>query len=265
MSCRVFGCRFSKTHVTAAHRCGKCSSRGHGVMECGKLEKIEQLKRYLHEDIVLPESQHCRSETCNDHQTHQSEAHHCGYCDMLHEEQQCPQRDTFWLIKCPICRKHNTIGKSDHITVSPDQLCVICQENRPTVTFKSCGHSICCQVCIAEMDAIQNDISLDDYYCIEPETGPMSLVTSQDPDHRRVPRALINVAQRLFNGHTNPVYGQIYAGMGCTWFVRKITPSSPVEVFFLHSDAMGQYVENHLPQIQKFIDGCVLVSPLPGV
>ena len=39
--CKVNYCRFADKHTTFGHRCGKCGKYGHGQMECGDEELIE--------------------------------------------------------------------------------------------------------------------------------------------------------------------------------------------------------------------------------
>jgi hypothetical protein len=263
MSCKVYGCRFSDTHTTAAHLCGKCQTYGHGMKECGNWSLLDTLKPFLVD--TLPDDTHCQFETCNHPQTHTTGAHHCGHCRQRHGELQCPQRANFWLVKCPVCRIHNTVEK-ETVSLSVDletspPCCVMCQGDDQAIIFPTCKHRVCCKSCAEQLNRdYDHDAYLQTVEIVEPCTRPCSSIVSQDPDGLPVPQLLIDLAHRKFAGCAQPVYCVINAGMGCVWFVKKTTPTAPVEVFFLHSDNLGQYGDSHIPQMQQFITGCVQVS-----
>ena len=50
--CKVNYCRYPDKHTTFGHRCGKCGGYGHGQMECGNDELMEDLRNYRNE--ILP-------------------------------------------------------------------------------------------------------------------------------------------------------------------------------------------------------------------
>lgn len=75
--CRVEGCRFPWSHVTSNHLC-PCGQRGHGQIECGNPNKINLLANYYNQ--ILPVSKQCKFNTCNNKETHSTEAHHCENC-----------------------------------------------------------------------------------------------------------------------------------------------------------------------------------------
>jgi hypothetical protein len=47
MSCKVNNCRHKYMHVTSMHQCGSCKLFGHGQMECGKHELMNNLKIFM--------------------------------------------------------------------------------------------------------------------------------------------------------------------------------------------------------------------------
>ena len=47
MNCKVKNCRFSSTHDTINHQCGSCKRFGHGRLECGNQQMIDNLKQYF--------------------------------------------------------------------------------------------------------------------------------------------------------------------------------------------------------------------------
>lgn len=87
MYCKVSGCRYSSSHTTRNHTCGKCKSYGHGQIECGNLSKISYLSQF-NED-KLPSNKYCVILNCDSKEYHSSNAHHCKYCTKLHPESSC--------------------------------------------------------------------------------------------------------------------------------------------------------------------------------
>ncbi len=55
-NCKVQGCRYSTSHSTESHKCGKCQQFGHGQVECGNLQKMKSLEKhftnYVSENIL---------------------------------------------------------------------------------------------------------------------------------------------------------------------------------------------------------------------
>lgn len=89
--CRANECKYPHSHVTKAHRCGKCGDFGHGLMECGNEAKIAALTRTSLRDR-LPERFHCDLSDCACRWSHTSEAHHCKKCGgRAHCMTNCPR------------------------------------------------------------------------------------------------------------------------------------------------------------------------------
>lgn len=90
-TCRAKGCRFSNTHVTLGHRCGKCNLFGHGVVECGKLNNILSLRNISRNDKIS-ENARCDVQDCLHKWSHIKSAHHCKKCsERGHSTSNCPQ------------------------------------------------------------------------------------------------------------------------------------------------------------------------------
>ena len=80
MQCTVKGCRYSTTHITAGHQCGKCHQYGHGRMDCNS-SQIQITKKCIVDG--------CRYSTCHDTQNHQ-----CGNCHQYgHGRRECGNND----------------------------------------------------------------------------------------------------------------------------------------------------------------------------
>ncbi len=90
MNCKVKGCRHNDTHVTYIHQCGKCKLFGHGQIECGKHNLMNQLKHYWSER--MPFYNRCKIDKCDAPDTHTTDGHCCIYCGL---------RDNKHLKRCP--------------------------------------------------------------------------------------------------------------------------------------------------------------------
>ena len=44
ITCKVKNCNFKYSHVTSGHKCGTCGEYGHGQLECGNIQMINELK-----------------------------------------------------------------------------------------------------------------------------------------------------------------------------------------------------------------------------
>ena len=79
--CLCEGCRFSKSHTTAYHRCGKCGSYGHGRIECYSNNNGNYSKQNLLFEIrnkypkTLPKENWCQIKDCKIRQTHNTNSH----------------------------------------------------------------------------------------------------------------------------------------------------------------------------------------------
>ena len=76
--CKVANCRYRHTHVTSGHLCGTCGEFGHGQVECGDINKINQLKNISQYDRV---EHRCTLRGCRYQWSHTNEAHHCSKCN----------------------------------------------------------------------------------------------------------------------------------------------------------------------------------------
>ena len=99
--CEVDNCRYPHSHVTSGHRCGKCYQYGHGFIECGDLDKINNLKNNYHYQR-LPYKLWCKKNGCRYFWSHNCRAHHCNNCGNNHSQ-----------IDCPISN-NNTVNNNNH-------------------------------------------------------------------------------------------------------------------------------------------------------
>lgn len=87
--CSAPYCRFSHTHVLAAHRCSLCKLNGHSQPQCGKYYRTDASQM----SVRIPVHCRCTVQGCHFPTYHTSEGHCCVLCG---------QRDGTHLKLCPI-------------------------------------------------------------------------------------------------------------------------------------------------------------------
>lgn len=183
MSCRVRGCRFPTTHITRAHVCGRCKCRGHGQMEHGNYEWIEQLESWSAREPPLPEDMHCTVSRCREPWSHTSLAHHCDTCgvrgicldcnpSLTAESDSDNDRrtasslmtDAYWsrythttervsssvptFLPCPMCRTKTSVDGPIYVSGDGRGTCVVCFDDSPLYMFSACRHACICETCL---------------------------------------------------------------------------------------------------------------------
>ena len=266
MSCKVQGCRFKFTHTTRGHLCSKCKQYGHGRIECGK---AHELNSFYNE--ILPSNKQCSFSNCKYKEYHTNDAHHCKKCLQNHSIHECPQIN-FRLnvrlneritVKCPLCRTDNDIilgkgkgkgkgqgkgkgkgkndkGKNDK---GKNDTCCVCLIAEANVVFPKCLHICCCFQCVKKLN--KND-DIKSYNLFNEILNEGNMETYCD---------IKQVKQLLSKSMESKIYTKSYAGMGCVLFIRRDFIDGDLLGFFLHSDCQGQYGVNHMPFVDKFIDG----------
>lgn len=161
--CQVLQCRYSNTHTTKGHCCGRCGIYGHGEIECLQPWRKITLEQYYND--VLPEDQLCTVDDCIFKQLHTTAAHHCPACKArsTHTVAECPitlsiqrtitqlpSQSTSKTINCPICRTENTIENPKKIFGLNDT-CSICLDNNVEILLPECSHCCICKVCYEKM------------------------------------------------------------------------------------------------------------------
>ena len=247
--CRVRGCRYKHSHVTSGHRCGKCNKNGHGQVECNNTTLIEHLEHFA--DNVLPNDKHCTMEECYNRNLHTTRAHHCEYfnCGENHSITECPliinvkQIILNYDITCPLCRKDNTISSNYVKIKGNDTKCSICYTNNVEVYFPSCGHVCVCHTCLQKLN--KNDE-------INNKNGNIKSESDLNSD-------VIERANKVLCDYAGKIYTMTYAGMGCTWYIKREDMREELCAFFMHSDCWGQYGAgagaDDRPALYRFIHG----------
>ena len=86
-TCKSTHCTYPHSHTTIAHKCGSCSTFGHGQVECGNQTLKNNLLKYYGDRIHF--SARCNIENCQNPDTHSATSHHCKKCTMRHDEKNC--------------------------------------------------------------------------------------------------------------------------------------------------------------------------------
>ena len=254
--CRVRNCRYSEYHITAGHMCGKCKKFGHGQIECGRKDMIEELKTQSSQDI-LPSEMHCTMHNCNSKHTHTTDSHVCPDCKCTHGTYGCDcgvsdsdsdytytsssssqkdsQKDSqknikkeSMKVKCPHCRRENKIEDLNKcLLYGISQKCSICFENDIEIRLPDCMHACLCKECVKKL-CVKNPPSQSQNY--------------------------VDIAMPYLRGH-NMSYIMLYAGQGCHVYVKR--RNNLYVSFFMHSDNWGQYgpSTDHRPRLKIFLEG----------
>ena len=239
--CKVSACRYTFSHVTKGHKCGKCKLYGHGQIECVN-DFLLKLLEDKSKDDILPYNKHCSIIGCKYKYLHSTSSHHCKYCDQNHSSLKCPLKvgilDKEYKLECPICKKENTIKHTFQKIYGCNNTCCICLDKNVEVFLPNCGHVCLCLECLQKINTnkhIDNDFKI--YH------------ESELPNH------IIELVNNKFNIKNSKIYTNEYAGMGCVWYIRRDFKDGTLLGVFLHSDCQGQYGVNHIPYIDKFIEG----------
>jgi hypothetical protein len=150
MFCKVRGCRYPASHATCAHRCGTCSSYGHGQLECGNTAKMVRLLNDSNYRRRLPAYMRCIVDGCNLNWSHTTDAHHCSQCNGRGDTHapNCPREATVSKT-CPICKNIGTVDLSRKVFTGTE--CCVCMESGPVVIFEPCAHASVCAECVRRL------------------------------------------------------------------------------------------------------------------
>ena len=142
--CHARGCRYPRTHLTCAHKCGICGMFGHGQLECNKLYEIEELAN-IAEDI---DHYSCTVPGCKQPWSHMNEAHHCLSCG---KRGGCDCRNSAGIITktCPSCKVISNIDTKYELFTGGE--CIVCLQFTKMVVFEKCHHANVCSSCIQKL------------------------------------------------------------------------------------------------------------------
>lgn len=243
--CKVAGCRFPQFHVTLGHKCGKCKSFGHGMIECTNQLNKAQLARY-HGDM-LPDEFQCKFGSCRYKQYHTSEGHYCSKCqERLHGASTCPynlklEQKSILDIKCPVCKQVNKVDKNQQKIFGLTDTCVICLGSTVEVFFPNCGHVCLCTSCFKKLtnqDKVDVFDEIRDENILSQQSYQLDMIKSFLPDY--------------------PSYITVYEGMGCCSIIRRLNSNAPLEGLFNHSDDGFNPVK--INKLRDFVDGYCLIQ-----
>lgn len=233
--CKVYACRFSESHVTRGHCCGKCQKYGHGSFECNKTDYRKDLIKYFNDE--LPNEIKCKFGGCKYYKYHTTEAHHCENCmGRLHSKETCPETlDKPIKVKCPICKQDNIINKNQQKIYGVSDICSVCMENKVSVFFPNCGHVCVCNQCV---NIISKDV-INEYF------------KPYGEEYLNEMKLDINSIKIKLKDY--PSYLNIYNGMGTYTCVRRLDSNSKLECIFISTDDI--YDDTKIKFNTSFIQG----------
>ena len=271
--CECTGCRFPNSHVTAGHKCGKCGKFGHGVTECTRPILKNALAPYLAER--LPQMLHCTKTVCEYRWSHNDMAHHCPKCKQNHSVDVCPLNPRVVPVQnleicCPLCKTDNKIPSNQMKITGLSETCKVCMGNECQVLFPQCFHICVCIDCANELNTNKSTFLQGGTQVQVSESASASAPLARKPlddsdiitpDTQSTLVVLLNAGNQKLGVRSDKVYTIMYAGQGCSLYVRRDTFSNdkPVELkgFFMHTDAWGQYgiESDNTLKLQMFTNG----------
>jgi hypothetical protein len=224
MFCKVTGCRYPSTHVSAGHKCGTCGRHGHGQYECKRPQAIT----YSLEDII-PEGMQCTMLGCSHKKHHVTAGHCCDICAKWGTDCSCPYK----VVKCPVCRDKSRYIHTNQLRIfGISQKCAICLENDIELILPTCRHACLCIDCLDKITEDKEELK----------------------GGSEMENVFASARERI--GERNNVYVVEYVGQGCLWYIKRV--DGAMTGFFLHGDNHGQYGEetNDIPALERFLAGC---------
>jgi hypothetical protein len=241
-NCQVYLCRHKTSHVTAGHLCGQCKNYGHGQAECGRQDKVNNLKQYKSE--VMLQDNWCTMKDCGFRWSHCNMSHNCRICHKNHNITDCsrykpkePEPNNE--IECPICCKKSKVFTKPKIHFGLSETCKVCTSNTINIVLP-CGHICLCDECYIEMLINKQD---------QPNLNPM---------HDNLKDKAINILAQ----HEGKIYCIVTAGMGCSMYYNRDHVNSIFKSFFMHSDDWGQYGpdSDKTPELNEFLNGYIEIK-----
>lgn len=184
----------------------------------------------------------CKVHGCRYTNTHIAAGHRCGSCGQFgHGQVECDNPATYAklmietkeddLPKMMHCSSNECTGPHNHTIEA--HICLVCSEQHPREE---------CPISPAEKRSNHNGNivaeSTSDFF-------------SSQFEH----------AREQFGDRAGKVYSVCYGGMGCSLYVKRSSPTSPLYGYFMHSDSWGQYGpgSDDSPTLELFLKGFVKV------
>lgn len=254
--CRVTQCRFKGSHTWQDHKCGTCGKYGHGQMECGVKNLVNDIIKYGSNDMIKKELW-CKSINCARKKFHTSSSHLCEHCiktksinKCYHTTQDCDDpnhplksidnKTYTHNIICPLCLTDNKVNKDKMEPIyGLDSKCQICVTNNVNYLLDKCKHCIMCLDCAKQImvidkstNNIQNVALTDDYWSD-------------------------SYALSIMGDNPGKIYIKKYGGMGSTIYIKRDDLGEPLQQFMMHQDSWGQYgpETSEVPQLEAFLEG----------
>lgn len=183
----------------------------------------------------MPSTSTCRVKQCRFSKTHTTKAHQCGTCGLFgHGQLEC----------------HSEAQKADLARYNSDILpsnmwCNLCPtESEYKKTHTTSAHI--CPNCNERANHPLENCIIQEYDVFKQRFQGIFDLETFEPE--------------LFQNYADNIYTILYAGMGCSIFVRN--KGNQVKALFMHQDAWGQYgpSSDDTPTLNKFKENCQEVA-----
>jgi len=163
---------------------------------------------------------YCTVYGCRYPDTHLTSGHKCGTCGKFsHGRTEC---GNMFLI-------NQLRHKSKNIFLPVDKYC---QESTCNYRYNHTNMAHHCRICL------ERHFEVD---------------CNNDNTNQTCDNYAIKEAKKILANHNGKIFGDVYAGMGCQWFVKRDSINSSISVFFMHTDSWGQYGP-HCDDRQKLVN-----------
>lgn len=85
--------------------------------------------------------------------------------------------------------------------------------------------------------------------------------TTISTDEKEI-KSTIKEALKIFGNVDGKIYTKIYSGQGCDWYAKRTGVKHPIQLYFMHGDAWGQFGPqcDDRPKLNKFCKGFVDIT-----
>jgi len=175
---------------------------------------------------------YCKVNGCRFPSTHLTRSHRCGTCQNYgHGQRECGN----------VQQIENLKVISQGIIFPPHLKCTsLCC---PSPFFHSSDTHTC---------------SYCDGRHIETQCTTATVISTDENEIKRA----IGEAKTKFGSQDGKIYTKIYSGQGCEWYAKRTGLRNPIQLYFMHGDAWGQFgpQSDNRPKLNKFCRGFVDVD-----
>jgi hypothetical protein len=86
-------------------------------------------------------------------------------------------------------------------------------------------------------------------------------------DENNIDSKTLNMIEKRMSNVDGKIYMLLYTGMGCCYYAKRDCVGGIISLFFMHSDAWGQYGEefSDVPKLREFINGYIALNKISEI